>query len=196
MKTKTAVFSSLFCARAFAGHHPAGPADTLITFQVDMTAQVQSDTFTNGVQTVYAKAFDPYASGHPQIFQVQLTNNPSAPNTNLYTGTYDDAIHTNGSQLQWKFYVPSFPNTGYETTENNNDNRATLAACGRRPAESGVARRVVQRCRTHCPPPVAGNTTFQVDMAQQIQLGVFNPNTMTVEVNRSVQRLGRWRRTF
>jgi hypothetical protein len=29
---------------------------------------------------------------------------------------------------------------------------------------------------------VAGNTTFQVDMAQQIQLGVFNTNSQTVEV--------------
>ena len=28
---------------------------------------------------------------------------------------------------------------------------------------------------------VAANCTFQVDMAQQIQLGVFNPSTMTVE---------------
>ena len=32
------------------------------------------------------------------------------------------------------------------------------------------------------PLPLAGNVTFQVDMAQQIQLGVFNPNTMTVEI--------------
>ena len=180
MKTKTAVLSSLFCAGLLLGTTRLAQADTLITFQVDMTAQVQAVTFTNGVNTVYADAFNPYASGHPLIFQVQLTNNPAAPNTNLYTVTYDDTISTNGSQLQWKFNVPGFPNNGYETTANNNDNRATLLPAGG--GQQSLVLPVEWFSDADTANPVAGNTTFQVDMAQQIQLGVFNTNTMTVEV--------------
>ncbi len=175
MKTKTAVPSFLFCAGLLLGAVRLAQADTLITFQVDMTYQVQSSTFTNGVNTVYARAFDPYASGHPQIFQVQLTNNPAAANTNLYTGTYDDTVSTNGAQLQYKFNVPNFPNSGYETTANNNDNRAVLL-----PAGSGQQILVlpVQWFSDAGPLAgvvVAGNYTFQVDMAQQIGLATFRP---------------------
>ena len=36
------------------------------------------------------------------------------------------------------------------------------------------------------PQITVGNVWFQVDMSQQIQLGVFNPNTMTVQVNGSM----------
>ena len=171
----------MFCAGLLAGAVQLACADTLITFQCDMTYQVQSGTFTNGVQTVYARAFDPYLAAHPQIFEVQLTNDLSALNTNLYTGTYDDTVSTNVSQLQWKFYVPNFPNSGYETTANNNDNRAVLL-----PAGSGQQSLVLPVAWYNDAGPsagviVAGDCTFQVDMAQQIQLGVFDPNTMTVE---------------
>lgn len=181
MKTKTVVYSSMFCAGLLAGAVQSAYADTLITFQCDMTYQVQSGTFTNGVQTVQAKAFDPFLAGHPQIFQVQLTNNPAAANTNLYIGTFDDTISTNGSQLQWKYFVPNFPNSGYESTANNNDNRTTLL-----PAGSGQQSLFLPVEWFNDAGPLAGvviaaNCTFQVDMAQQIQLGVFNPNTMTVE---------------
>ncbi len=181
MKTQTVVFSLVFCAGLLAITAPRAEADTLITFQVDMTYQVQIATFTNGVQTVQAKAFDPYAAGHPQIFQVQLTNNPSGANTNLYIGTYDDTIDTNGAQLQWKYFVPNFPGSGYETTANNNDNRTVLL-----PAGSGQQSLYLPVEWFNDAGPLAGvvvaaNCTFQVDMAQQIQLGVFNPNTMTVE---------------
>ena len=183
MKTKKTVFLTVFCVGLLLGTARALYADTLITFQCDMTYQIQSATFTNGVQTVHAKAFDPNVSGHPQIFDVQLTNNPAAANTNLYTVTYDDTISTNGSQLQWKYFVPNFPNSGYESTANNNDNRTTLL-----PAGSGQQSVVLpvefygdQGPNVSPAVVVAGNTTFQVDMAQQIQLGVFNPNTMTVE---------------
>jgi hypothetical protein len=175
MKTKTAVPSFLFCAGLLLGAARVADADTLITFQVDMTYQVQSGSFTNGVNTVSARAFDPYASGHPQIFEVPLTNNPAAANTNLYTGTYDDTVSTNGAQLQYKFNVPNFPNSGYETTANNNDNRAVLL-----PAGSGQQSLVLPVQWFNDAGPlagvvVAGNYTFQVDMAQQIGLATFRP---------------------
>ncbi|HUA39581.1 MAG TPA: hypothetical protein VMA35_14405 [Candidatus Sulfopaludibacter sp.] len=189
MKTKTTVLAFVVCAGLLGITALRTQADTLITFQVDMSYQVQSGTFTNGVQAVHAKAFDPYLSGHPQIFDVQLTNNPSFANTNLYTGTYDDTVSTNGSQLQWKYYVPNFPNSGYETTANNNDNRAVLL-----PAGSGTQVLVLPVEWFNDAGPSAGvvvaaNCTFQVDMAQQIQLGVFNPNTQTIE---AIGQFGGW----
>ncbi|HLX95030.1 MAG TPA: hypothetical protein VKU37_04725 [Verrucomicrobiae bacterium] len=175
MKTQTAVPSFLFCAGLLLGATRLAQADTLITFQVDMTFQVQSGTFTNGVNTVYAKAFDPFASGHPQIFQVQLTNNPAAANTNLYTGTYDDTVGTNGTQLQYKFYVPNFPNSGYETTANNNDNRTTLLPAGGGQQSLVLPVQWYNDAGPSAGVVVAGNCTFKVDMAQQIGLGTFKP---------------------
>src|SRR5579862_1267201 len=175
MKTQTAVPSFLFCAGLLLGATRLAQADTLINFQVDMTFQVQSGTFTNGVNTVYAKAFDPFASGHPQIFQVQLTNNPAAANTNLYTGTYDDTVGTNGTQLQYKFYVPNFPNSGYETTANNNDNRTTLLPAGGGQQSLVLPVQWYNDAGPSAGVVVAGNCTFKVDMAQQIGLGTFKP---------------------
>jgi hypothetical protein len=174
MNTKTVVLSSLFCAGLLLGAIPMAQADTLITFQCDMTYQVQSGTFTNGINTVQAKAFDPYLSGHPQIFQLQLTNNPAAVNPNLYTGTYDDTVSTNGSQLQWKYYVPGFPNSGYEQTANV-DNRTTLLPAGGGQQSLVLPVEWFDDAGPSAGVVVAGNCTFQVDMAQQISLGTFNP---------------------
>jgi hypothetical protein len=183
MKTKTAVFSSLVCVGLLTGIPRLANADTLITFQVDMTYQVQQNTFTNNVQTVVARAFNPYIAGHPQLYQVTLTNNP-APNTNLWTGTFDDTISTNGSQLQWKFFVTNFVNSGYEQTANNGDNRATLLPAGPGQQVLVLPTAYFSDQGPNVAPPalVTGNVTFQVDMAQQIQLGVFNPGSQTVEV--------------
>ncbi len=170
----------MFCAGLLVGAVQLACADTLITFQCDMTYQVQNDTFTNGVQQVWAYAFNPYGQNpRPVIFSIQLTNNPSAANTNLYTYTYDDTVSTNASQLQWKYYVPGYPNSGYETTANNNDNRTTLLPAGS--GQQVLVLPVEWFSDEGTAEAEAGNVTFQVDMAQQIQLGVFNPNTMTVE---------------
>ena len=58
MKTKTAVLSSMFCAGLLLGTAWSVYADTLITFQCDMTYQVQNSQFTNGVNTLYVRHFN------------------------------------------------------------------------------------------------------------------------------------------
>src|SRR5271170_5533587 len=121
MKTKTAVVSSMFFAGLLLGTAWSVYADTLITFQCDMTYQVQANTFTNGVTEVYARGtFNNYGAA-PYAPGFLLTNNPAAINPNLYTGTFDDTNDTNGAQMQYKYYIPG--SIGYETTANYNNNR-------------------------------------------------------------------------
>jgi hypothetical protein len=186
MKTKTAVLSSMFCAGLLLGTAWSVPADTLITFQCDMTYQVQNSQFTNGVNTVYARQF---TIGGVLTTNLLLTNNPaSLVNTNLYTGTWDDTVDTNGAQIQYKFYssvtIPPDSN-GYETTANYNNNRVTLL-----PAGSGQQSLVLpvqyfgdQGINLGGAGIVTANVWFQVDMSQAIRLGTFNPNTQTIQVN-------------
>lgn len=172
MKTKTTLLSSLFCAGLLLGTASLAQADTILTFQCDMTYQVQGGTFTNGVNTVYAiGSFNNWGPG------CLLTNNPSGANTNLYTGTVDDTNDANGAHVEWKYNAS---NLGWETTANNGNNRAAML-----PTTSGSSLVLPLEYfsdAAYSVNPVANNATFQVDMAQQINVGVFNTNTMTVEV--------------
>lgn len=174
MKTKTAILSSMFCAGLLLSIVSLAQADTYITFQCDMTYQVQDGTFTNGVNTVYAiGSFNNWGPG------VQLTNNPSGANTNLYIGTVDDTNDANGTHVEWK-YNSSSPDLGWEVPANNGDNRAALL-----PTTSGASLVLPVEYFSDAAynvNPVANNATFRVDMAQQIAIGAFDPNTMQVEV--------------
>ncbi|MGD0086548.1 MAG: hypothetical protein ABSC24_05400 [Verrucomicrobiota bacterium] len=177
MKTKTAVLSCSFCAGLLLGIAPLAQADTLVTFQVDMTAQVQGATFVPATDTVYARGS---FNGWPATGGLVLTNNPAAANTNLYTGTYDDTLDTNGTQLDYKFATAT---NGYETTANGpGDNRATLL-----PVTSGSSLVLPVAWFSDAGSPVAYNCVFQVNMQQQIALGNFNSVADTVEVQGDFQ---------
>ncbi|HUA39071.1 MAG TPA: hypothetical protein VMA35_11820 [Candidatus Sulfopaludibacter sp.] len=189
MKTKTAVLSSMFCAGLLLGTTWPVCADTLIAFQCDMTYQVQNSQFTNGVNTLKVYTYNATPAA---VTNLVLTNNPaSLVNTNLYTGTWDDMVDTNGAQIQYKFYAvgSSIPGGPYETTATYNDNRVTLL-----PAGSGQQSLVLpvqffsdQGINLASPQfVVTSNIWFQVDMSQQIALGTFNPSTQTVEVDGSL----------
>jgi hypothetical protein len=190
MKTKPVVLSSLFFAGLLLGTAWSVCADTLITFQCDMTYQVQNNTFTNGVTAVYARGtFDKYgAAPYTNSPGFLLTNNFAAINTNLYTGIFDDTLDTNGAQMQYKFYIVGYPNSGYEVTADYSDNRVTLL-----PAGSGQLSLVLpvqffsdQGPNLASPQITVANVWFQVDMSQQIALGNFNPAVDTVQVNGSL----------
>jgi hypothetical protein len=172
MKTKTAVISCSFCAGLLMGIAPLAQADTQVTFQVDMTAQVQGATFNPATDTVYARGS---FNGWPGIGGFVLTNNPAGANTNLYTGTYDDTLDTNGAQLDYKFATATL---GYESTANGpGNNRATLL-----PVTSGSSLVLPVQWFSDAGSPVAYNCVFQVNMQQEIALGNFIPGADTVEV--------------
>ena len=194
MKTKTAVLSSLFFAGLLLGTAWSAYADTLVTFQCDMTYQIQNGFFTNGVSAVYARGtFNKFgAAPYTNSPGFLLTNDPAGVNPNLYMGTFDDTLDTNGAQMQYKFYIPGFTNnaaSGYETTATYNDNRVTLL-----PAGSGQQNLTLplqffadEGPNSSSPQGITvGNPWFQVDMSQQIALGIFNPATQTVEVDGSL----------
>jgi hypothetical protein len=195
MTTKVSIVSSLTCAALLSAAAP-GFADTLITFQCDMTYQVQQGFFTNGVSLLYARTFTP--SGGASYTNINsaglpLTNNPIGGDANIYTGTFDDTWDTNGAQVQYKFYSPGINASapaanGYETTATYNNNRATLL-----PAGAGQQSLVLpiqffgdQGPNCSVPQITVGNAWFQVDMSQAIALGTFNPAIDTVQVNGSL----------
>ncbi|HMD53069.1 MAG TPA: hypothetical protein VKJ65_00765, partial [Phycisphaerae bacterium] len=186
MKTKTAVVSSMFFAGLLLGTAWSVYADTLITFQCDMTYQVQANTFTNGVTEVYARGtFNNYGAA-PYAPGFLLTNNPAAINPNLYTGTFDDTNDTNGAQMQYKYYIPG--SIGYETTANYNNNRVTLLPPGSGQQSLVLPDQFFSDQGPNVSPAqiIATNVWFEVDMSQQIALGNFDTNVDTVQVNGSL----------
>jgi hypothetical protein len=157
-----------FAAGILLGTLGLASADTILTFQVDMTQQVLAGTFTNdGSHAVYARGtFNGYGT-------YALTNNPTGVNTNLYTGTVDDTTDANGAQLQYKYCIDA---GGWESGGNR--------AIGL-PATSGAGLRlpyVYFNDQPRTDVTVTDNITFQVDMTEQIVLGAFIPGTSTAYV--------------
>jgi hypothetical protein len=193
MTTKASIVSSVTCAAFLLGAAAPVFADTLVTFQCDMTYQVQANIITNGVTLIYARGtFNSYGAGAyaPGFL---LTNNPAGANSNLYTGTFDDTLDTNGGQMQYKFYSPGISvsapaSGGYETTATYSNNRVTVL-----PSGSGQQSLVLpvqffgdQGPNASPAEITVGNAWFQVDMSQAIALGTFNPAIDTVQVNGSL----------
>jgi hypothetical protein len=85
-----------------------------VTFQVDMTAQVQSGDFDPASGTVELRGnFNSW--GTPQIL---CTNDPTAINTNLYKTVVHFMDGVNALE-QYKFWASVPANSGWETMANN-----------------------------------------------------------------------------
>jgi hypothetical protein len=141
----------------------AGLVFPQVTFNVDMSEQVTNGTFTNGTTVTVSGTFNGWG-------QYPLTNNPTAANSNLYSGTAYDTTDPFGGVVIFKYVTNNGSGTQYENTEAG-DNR-----CAQLPA-SGAGSLVL-------PVPFFGdagslinaNVTFQVDMAEEINLGNFDTN--------------------
>jgi hypothetical protein len=146
----------------------AAYAQTQVTFQVDMTEQIGS-TFNPPGDTVSVHGtFNGWGAGFT------LTNNPAAANPNLYTGTVTDTSDANGSVLIFKYVIDSGT---YENTEDGQNRCAQLPA-------GGGSLQLPAPFFDDAGPTITANVTFQVNMAEQVNLGVFNTNTgSTVEVH-------------
>jgi hypothetical protein len=163
-----------FTQTAFATYNFAAPPAPSypVTFQVDLTAQVTSGAFNPGNgDTVYAAgSFQTNAwSGF------QLTNNPAAANTNIYSGTYLDYDPTNTAE-QFKFNFHSVANAN--NTWEGVDNRPFILTA------PGVTNSLVYFDDVFASPSATTNyLTFTIDMGPQIYLGHFNPgNGDTIQV--------------
>jgi hypothetical protein len=104
-----------------------------VTFSVDMTSQVYARAFNlaNGDTVGVAGTFQnptTWVVG-PNPGAVTLTNNPSGPNTNLFTGTYIVKDQP-GSAERYKFVINTSGGTTYESpvSTGGSDRVFTLAA--------------------------------------------------------------------
>lgn len=137
-------------------------ADTHVTFQVDMTAQTGSVFNPGSGDHVYASGtFNGWSAS------TLLTNNPSAANTNIYTATVDDTSDANGGAMDYKYVI----NSSYENTLDGNNRCAFL------PTTSGSSLTLDLCTFADVGNPITNNIIFQVDMAQQINIGVFHPGS-------------------
>jgi hypothetical protein len=158
----------LLCAAGLAN-----AASTIVTFSVDLSAQVTAGTFVPGTDTVAARGT---FNGYGQFF---LTNNPSGPNANIYTGTANNTNDANGGVMQFKYWNSNgaTPNGGWESPADNGNNRAASL-----PSTSGAALVLPTVFFSDAGATETSTVTFRVDMAQQIQLGRFVPGTDNVTI--------------
>jgi hypothetical protein len=151
----------------------ASLAFPLVTFQVDMSEQITNGTFVPGTDTV--SAHGTFNGWGPT--GVNLTNNPAAANTNVYTGSVFDTSDASGAVLIFKYVLDST----YEGTDaGQNVNR-----CAQLPAGGSGSLVLPVPYFDDAGPAINANVTFQVDMAEQIHLGNFDTNSDTVEVQGS-----------
>ena len=145
-------------------------ASNPVTFQVDMS----TSGYDPSSQTVEVRGNFNNWGNTAGVGGFALTNNPSGPNPNLWTGTTNlpaDALPAGVSVIAFKYIL--MPGVTYESSHNRNQ---TI------PSTSGASLVVPPAYFNDVPPaPFTCSVTFQVDMAQQINIGTFFPNTSQVQ---------------
>lgn|ERR1017187_7611522 len=155
-------------------------ADTLVTFQVDMSVVTTngSGIFDPSTQTVAARGTFSGWNAFP------LTNNPTGANSNLYTGTTN--VAGNGSVMQFKYTIE--PGAHYESVVLGGSHNRLVTL----PSNSGASLvvPVVYYNDTAPDNTPAVPVTFRVNLAQQINVGAFIPDTSLVYVRGSFNGYG------
>jgi hypothetical protein len=159
MRTNTKQYA--VCAGLLLCSAAVASANTLVTFQVDMS-NAGIDPYT---QTVSAHgSFNGWGSGFA------LTNNPSGSTPYIFSGTAN--VAANGTVMEYKYVID--PGT-WETIPKGNNRLATLATT------SGASLVLPMVYYADNPPAaITVDVTFKVDMAQQINVGAFDPNSVSV----------------
>jgi len=151
-----------------AGIISARAASTFVTFSVDMGTNIADGTFTPDTDTVSVHGtFNGWGAG---VNLVQLGSGT------VYTNTLNDTTDANGNTVQYKFVIDG---TTYESTDSGQNRIALL------PATSGASLVLSTPFFGDDGAAVTNEVTFQVDVSQQIVLGVFTPGTSSIEVRGS-----------
>jgi len=161
-RVRASVIVGLLLSGAFAAF-----ADTLVTFQVDMSVAIANSTFNPLTQSVAARGS--FSNWNP----LPLTNNPAGLNPALYTGT-TNVVGGNGTVMQYKYTIE--PGASYEAVALGGSHNRLVTL----PAGGGTLSTPVAYYGDTPPAPATVDVTFQVNMAQQINVGAFNPNTSLV----------------
>jgi hypothetical protein len=150
----------------------ASAASSLVYFQVDMSAQLGS-TFNppppagTGTDTVWVQGTINGWGG--QLVLVQDSSRPT-----VWTNTFNDTTDANGTVMSYKFGMTS-DNYECPLAEGNCWNR-----CVTLPATSGASLNLPYTYFADAGPAETLSITFSVDMAEEANIGNFNPNTMSV----------------
>ncbi|HEV2437361.1 MAG TPA: hypothetical protein VG077_15325 [Verrucomicrobiae bacterium] len=142
----------------------------MITFNVDMSAQVLAGTFVPGAEVDVRGTFNGWGTN-------QLTNITVGGNTNLYAAMVADTVDVNGGTISYKYFAPSIgSNNGWESTSDTQNRAARL------PAASGAGAVLPTAFFDDAGPLATNAITFSVNLAEPVNLGLFVPGTDTVSV--------------
>jgi hypothetical protein len=154
-------------------------ADTIIMFSVDMATNLANGSFNppppagTGADAAYVNGtFYGWTSNGVQLVQ--------EGNSTVYTNSFDDTADANGHCVSYRFSI----NGNYESTASW-DNRAAKL-----PATSGASLVLPTPYYGDVGPGQVINVEFQVDMAEQVQIGAFIPGTSQVDVRGSFNGWG------
>ena len=159
-------------------------ADTILTFSVDMATNLANGTFdppeagNGGTDAVYVNGTFYGWNGNG----VQLVEQGSST---IYTNSFDDTGDANGHCVSYRFrLVSATAGTSYESTASWDNRAAEL------PTVSGASLALPTPYYGDVGPGQIINVKFQVDMAEQVQLGTFTPGTSQVDVRGSFNGWG------
>jgi hypothetical protein len=142
----------------------AGNPGIAVTVQVDMSAQVGAGNFVPGPDTVEAQgAFNNAWSAFP------LTNDPSASNPNLYSGTYVETVRAPGTRIEYKFHTYGTHDFWESIVGYPDNNRSFIL--------SDVSPQVLPAVYFGDTSgyPIKAGVYFQLDLSSQIVINAFNP---------------------
>jgi hypothetical protein len=168
LKSSSQTMRRGLCLGALLVSAAVASASTTLNFQVDMSVQLANGSFTpppNGSDVVsVAGSFDGY-------------NTTSFPLSNIggtvWGTTVNDTSDPNPGQVQYKFVDTQ--SSWEPTLGNGNGNSANRVAL--LPATSGQTLNLPYCFFADAGTPVTSPITFQVDMAEQANLGAFIPGT-------------------
>ncbi len=147
----------LFCAAL------AASADTVVTFNVDMSVASTNGTFDPNTQTMAVRGnFSGWGTA-----MVALTNDATGPNPALWSGATN--LPPNWPVIAYKYVIE----TG-DTYESSHNRLLTV------PASGSIVAPVAYFNDTPPSDTLPFPVTFQVNLAQQINTGAFIPGTSSV----------------
>ena len=150
-------------------------ADSIVTFQVDMTAQNILGNFDPATQSMQVRG----NFGGWDAAPLALTNNPTGANPYLYTGTTN--LPLNGSVIAFKYVIMAG-----STYEPNSHNRLLTL-----PSTSGASVVIPPVYFNDVPLNIVScDVTFQLDLAQQINTGAFISGVSTSYVRGTFNDFG------
>ena len=150
----------------------ARASSSIVTFSVDMSTNIALGTFNpppplgTGTDVVNVRGtYNGWAGTQTPLVEVGSST--------VYTNTVNDTSDANGAVM---FYVFNIDGTTYESVASHNNRAARL------PATSEDSLVLPTPFFGDSGAQVTNNVTFQVDVPQQIQIGVFTNGINTVDV--------------